>query len=192
VLDRARQLAPARQAPGHRGGDAPGGREGTEIAALFTTLAEHGAVRHFATVVRGEFGAVDGEVEEGGVDPDDATVAVGDDEALGHRLDHVERPRAAALFTTLAEHGAVRHFATVVRGEFGAVDEVEVAAVSRCTAARSGRWSRAPAPSSRRGRRARSCARPSAAVSRQGFYAKMRRYGLGDLDGSEEPDDADA
>jgi DNA-binding NtrC family response regulator len=29
-------------------------------------------------------------------------------------------------------------------------------------------------------------------LSRQGFYAKMRRYGLGDLDGSEEPDDADA
>lgn len=27
-------------------------------------------------------------------------------------------------------------------------------------------------------------------LSRQGFYAKMRRYGLGDLDGAEEADES--
>ena len=36
---------------------------------------------------------------------------------------------ALAVFAMLRDHGSVRHFTTVMRGDFGSVEEVEIAAV---------------------------------------------------------------
>lgn len=54
-------------------------------------------------------------------------------QARGRTLDHWlgrDEMEAQALFATLVDHGAVRRFATVIRGAYGGLEDVEVAAVS--------------------------------------------------------------
>ncbi|MFD0937654.1 transcriptional regulator PpsR, partial [Methylobacterium trifolii] len=47
------------------------------------------------------------------------------DRWLGH-----EETEAQALFSTLQDHGSVRRFSTVARGQYGGIEDVEIAAVS--------------------------------------------------------------
>lgn len=157
------------------------GREGTEIAALFTTLAEHGAVRHFATVVRGEFGAVD-EVEVAAV-----SVPGGDRPCFGFTLRSLPRRVAAAMPGSLP---GGRELPRSVEHMTELVGRVSMKALVRETTDLIERLCIEAALRITHDNRA--SAAEMLGLSRQGFYAKMRRYGLGDLDGSEEPDDADA
>jgi len=150
------------------------GREGTEIAALYTTLAEHGSVRHFATVVRGEFGALD-EVEVAAV-----SVPGGDRPCFGFTLRTLPRrvaavapggrelPRSVEHMTELVGRVSMK---ALVRETTDLIERLCIEAALRITHDN------------------RASAAEMLGLSRQGFYAKMRRYGLGDLDGTEEAED---
>ncbi len=59
-----------------------------------------------------------------------------EEQARGESLDRwVGRPGVDldALIATMREHGSVRHFSTIMRGEYGSNEEVEVSAVSVLT-----------------------------------------------------------
>ncbi|MCF4126287.1 transcriptional regulator PpsR [Methylobacterium sp. SyP6R] len=151
------------------------GREGTEVAALFTTLSDHGSVRHFATVVRGEFGAVD-EVEVAAV-----SVPGGDRPCFGFTLRTLPRrvaavapggrelPRSVEHMTELVGRVSMK---ALVRETTDLIERLCIEAALRITNDN------------------RASAAEMLGLSRQGFYAKMRRYGLGDLDGAEEADES--
>ncbi|MGX7706823.1 transcriptional regulator PpsR [Methylobacterium sp. Gmos1] len=150
------------------------GREGTEVAALYTTLAEHGSVRHFATVVRGEFGALD-EVEVAAV-----SVPGGERPCFGFTLRTLPRRVAAAAPGGRELPRSVEHMTelvgrvsmkALVRETTDLIERLCIEAALRITHDN------------------RASAAEMLGLSRQGFYAKMRRYGLGDLDGSEEAED---
>ncbi|WP_279357780.1 transcriptional regulator PpsR [Methylobacterium indicum] len=157
------------------------GREGTEIAALFGTLTEHGAVRHFATVVRGEFGAVD-EVEVAAV-----SVPGGDRPCFGFTLRSLPRRVAAAVPSGLP---GTRELPRSVEHMTELVGRVSMKALVRETTDMIERLCIEAALRITHDNRA--SAAEMLGLSRQGFYAKMRRYGLGDLDGSEDPEDGEA
>ncbi|MEH3148723.1 MAG: transcriptional regulator PpsR [Methylobacterium frigidaeris] len=150
------------------------GREGNEINALFGTLAEHGSVRHFATVVRGEFGAVD-EVEVAAV-----SVPGGEKPCFGFTLRSLPRRVAAAAPGGRELPRSVEHMTelvgrvsmkALVRESTDLIERLCIEAALRITHDN------------------RASAAEMLGLSRQGFYAKMRRYGLGDLDGPEEAED---
>ncbi|WP_018260066.1 transcriptional regulator PpsR [Methylobacterium sp. WSM2598] len=149
------------------------GREGTEINALFSTLVEHGSVRHFATVVRGEFGAVE-EVEVAAV-----SVPGGEHPCLGFTLRSLPRrvapaaggrelPRSVEQMTDLVGRVSMK---TLVRETTDLIERLCIEAALRITNDN------------------RASAAEMLGLSRQGFYAKLRRYGLGDLDGSEDTEE---
>jgi transcriptional regulator PpsR len=153
------------------------GREGTEIGALFGTLTEHGSVRHFATVMRGEFGAVD-EVEVAAV-----SVQSGEKPCFGFTIRSLPRRVAAAV-------PGGRELPRSVEGMTELVGRVSMKALVRETTDLIERLCIEAALRITNDNRA--SAAEMLGLSRQGFYAKLRRYGLGDLDGAEEPeDDAD-
>lgn len=156
------------------------GREGSEIGALFTTLAEHGSVRHFTTVIRGEFGAVD-EVEVAAV-----SVPGGERPCFGFTLRTLPR-RVAAASPSASPGGrelprSVEHMTelvgrvsmkVLVRETTDLIERLCIEAALRITNDN------------------RASAAEMLGLSRQGFYAKMRRYGLGDLDGVEATEEFD-
>ncbi|MGY2047834.1 transcriptional regulator PpsR [Methylobacterium sp. JK268] len=152
------------------------GREGAELSALFGTLAEHGSVRHFATVVRGEFGSVE-EVEVAAV-----SVPGGDKPCFGFTLRGLPRrvaappsggrelPRSVEHMTELVGRVSMK---ALVRETTDLIERLCIEAALRITNDN------------------RASAAEMLGLSRQGFYAKLRRYGLGDLDGPEEAEDGE-
>ncbi|RVU20745.1 transcriptional regulator PpsR [Methylobacterium oryzihabitans] len=153
------------------------GREGTEIGTLFATLAEHGSVRHFATVIRGEFGVVE-EVEVAAV-----SVPGGGRPCFGFTLRTLPRrvaavapggrelPRSVEHMTELVGRVSMK---ALVRETTDLIERLCIEAALRITHDN------------------RASAAEMLGLSRQGFYAKMRRYGLGDLDGAEEPEESES
>ncbi|MFE1598878.1 transcriptional regulator PpsR [Methylobacterium sp. ID0610] len=147
------------------------GREGTDLGALFGTLVEHGSVRHFATVMRGEFGAVE-EVEVAAV-----SVPGGEKPCFGFTLRSLPRrvataapggrelPRSVEHMTELVGRVSMK---ALVRETTDLIERLCIEAALRITNDN------------------RASAAEMLGLSRQGFYAKLRRYGLGDLDGTEE------
>ncbi|MBY0295826.1 MAG: transcriptional regulator PpsR [Methylobacterium sp.] len=152
------------------------GREGSEIGALFATLIEHGSVRHFTTVMRGEFGVVE-EVEVAGV-----SVPGGEKPCLGLTIRTLPRriaptsaggrelPRSVEQMTELVGRVSMK---TLVRETTDLIERLCIEAALRITQDN------------------RASAAEMLGLSRQGFYAKLRRYGLGDLDGNEDTDARD-
>ncbi|WP_336485360.1 transcriptional regulator PpsR [Methylobacterium nigriterrae] len=147
------------------------GREETEAAALFATLTEHGAVRHYATSLRGELGSVEA-VEVAAV-----SVAQGEHPCLGFTIRGAPRrpapapagghelPRSVEQMTELVGRVSMKN---LVRETTDLIERLCIEAALRIT------------------RDNRASAAEMLGLSRQGLYAKLRRYGIGDLDGAED------
>lgn len=167
------QLATEEQARGERL-DRWLGREETEAQALFSTLGDHGSVRHFATILRGRYGSVE-DVEVAAV-----SVAGGDQPCLGFTIRSTPRraapnfsgvrelPRSVEQMTELVGRVSMKN---LVRETTDLIERLCIEAALRIT------------------RDNRASAAEMLGLSRQGLYAKLRRYGIGDLDASEEVDE---
>ncbi|TXN25146.1 MULTISPECIES: transcriptional regulator PpsR [Methylobacterium] len=143
------------------------GREETEAQALFATLQEHGAVRHFATALRGSYGSSE-EVEVAAV-----SVSGGEQPCFGFTIRSMPRrpnaaastggglPRSVEQMTELVGRVSMK---TLVRETTDLIEKLCIEAALRIT------------------RDNRASAAEMLGLSRQGLYAKMRRYGIGDLD----------
>ena len=144
------------------------GREETEAQALFATLIEHGSVRRFSTVMRGAYGAVE--------DVEIAAVSVGGARpCLGFAIRSAPRriaegrlpagrevPRSVEQMADLVGRVSMK---TLVRETTDLIEKLCIEAALRIT------------------RDNKASAAEMLGLSRQGLYAKMRRYGVGDLDG---------
>jgi transcriptional regulator PpsR len=148
------------------------GRQGAEIDVLFSNLRAHGTVRHFSTVARGEFGTVeDVEIVAGSALGSGATrhaLAIrsegwrGGREKLGGR----ELPRSVEQFTELVGRVPMKN---LVRETTDLIERLCIQAALELT------------------RENRRSAAEMLGLSRQAFYVKLRRYGLGG-DAPEEDD----
>lgn len=145
------------------------GRDETEARTLFATLQDHGSVRRFATVVRGTYGGME-DVEIA------AVAAAGSPSCLGFSIRALP-PRSALNVGTRAEPRSVEQMAelvgrvsmkTLVRETTDLIEKLCIEAALRIT------------------RDNRASAAEMLGLSRQGLYAKMRRYGVGDLDAVED------
>lgn len=168
------QLATEEQVRGHPL-DRWLGREESEVAALFTTLAQHGSVRHFPTHVRGAYGTVE-EVEVAAV-----SATGGLQPYLGFTLRATPRravaasggreiPRSVEQMTELVGRVSMKN---LVRESTDLIERLCIEAALRITGDN------------------RAAAAEMLGLSRQGLYAKMRRYGIGDLDAPGSSDDGD-
>lgn len=162
------QLAAEGQAKG-RPIEAWLGRDETEARTLIATLLDHGAVRRFATVIRGAYGGME-DVEIA------AVAAPGTPPCLGFSIRALP-PRSALNVGTRTEPRSVEQMAelvgrvsmkTLVRETTDLIEKLCIEAALRIT------------------RDNRASAAEMLGLSRQGLYAKMRRYGVGDLDGGDE------
>jgi len=149
------------------------GRDETEAQALFATLGDHGVVRRFATVIRGAYGGVE--------DVEVAAVSVaGARPCLGFAIRPAPRRIAEGRFgggrevprsvEQMAELVGRVSMKTLVRETTDLIEKLCIEAALRIT------------------RDNRASAAEMLGLSRQGLYAKMRRYGVGDLDGPVEAD----
>ena len=150
------------------------GREETEATALFTTLTQHGSVRHFPTHIRGQYGGME-EVEVAAVSAGGGTQA-----CLGFTFRAAPRraapttggrelPRSVEQMTELVGRVSMK---TLVRESTDLIERLCIEAALRIT------------------RDNRASAAEMLGLSRQGLYAKMRRYGVGDLDAPDATDDS--
>jgi transcriptional regulator PpsR len=140
------------------------GRQGAEVDVLFSNLHAHGIVRHFSTVARGEFGTVeDVEIVAGSAVGNGVTchgLAIrsegwrGGREKLGGR----ELPRTVEQFTELVGRVPMKN---LVRETTDLIERLCIQAALELT------------------RENRRSAAEMLGLSRQAFYVKLRRYGLG-------------
>lgn len=143
------------------------GRPGVDMEVLFANLRAHGAVRHFSTILRGEFGSTE--------DVEIAAVAspVADPPCVGFTLRSAgwrasrdklggrELPRTVEQFSDLVGRVPLK---TLVRETTDLIERLCIQAALELT------------------RDNRASAADILGLSRQGLYAKLRRYGLGDLE----------
>lgn len=147
------------------------GRGETDALALFAMLRDHGSVRHFSTAMRGQYGSME-EVEVAAVSTSHAdqpcfgfTVRATPRRAApvhaggGHDL-----PRSVEQMTELVGRVSMK---ALVRETTDLIEKLCIEAALRIT------------------RDNRASAAEMLGLSRQGLYAKMRRYGIGDLDGND-------
>lgn len=147
------------------------GRPGVEIDVLFANLRTHGAVRRFSTVVRGEYGASE-DVEIAAASLAGAPPCIGlairtggwrdGREALGGR----ELPRTVEQFTQLVGRVPMKN---LVHETTDLIERLCIQAALELT------------------KDNRASAAEMLGLSRQAFYSKLRRYGLGDLGETEDP-----
>ncbi|WP_375459333.1 transcriptional regulator PpsR [uncultured Enterovirga sp.] len=147
------------------------GRSGVDFNVLVASLREHGSVQRFMTVVRGEYGSAE-DVEVSAV-----SVATGDQPCFGFTIRHAGRRQAHDV----ARSGEVQQSVSqltelvgrvslkdLVRETTDVVERLCIEAALELTADN------------------RASAAEMLGLSRQSLYAKLRRYGLGDLDGDDE------
>jgi transcriptional regulator PpsR len=147
------------------------GRPGVDIDVLFANLKTHGVVRHFSSIARGELGGSE-DVEIAGVAaPDDGEPCFGlTIRAIGwragrERLGGRELPRTVEHFTELVGRVPLKN---LVRETTDLIERLCIEAALELTDDN------------------RASAAEMLGLSRQGFYAKLRRYGLGNLDDAED------
>jgi transcriptional regulator PpsR len=151
------------------------GREETEAQALFATLVDHGAVRRFATVIRGTFGGIE-DVEVAAVSVAGARPCLGfairpsprripEGRFEGRLPGGRDVPRSVEQMAELVGRVSMK---TLVRETTDLIEKLCIEAALRIT------------------RDNRASAAEMLGLSRQGLYAKMHRYGVGDLDGPAE------
>lgn len=143
------------------------GRPGIDLPLLMVTLTEHGVVRNFSTIIRGQFGTVE-EVEISAVPaltgstPSYGFVirSLGARTALaGHRGRSL--PRSVEHLTELVGRVSLRD---LVRETTDVIEKLCIEAALELS------------------KDNRASAANMLGLSRQSFYAKLRRHGLGDLD----------
>ena len=143
------------------------GRPGIDLPLLMVTLTEHGVVRNFSTVIRGQFGTVE-EVEISAVPALSGSTpsygfvirSLGARTALaGHRGRSL--PRSVEHLTELVGRVSLRD---LVRETTDVIEKLCIEAALELS------------------RDNRASAANMLGLSRQSFYAKLRRHGLGDLD----------
>ncbi|MGN7125879.1 transcriptional regulator PpsR [Methylorubrum thiocyanatum] len=147
------------------------GREETDTLALFAMLRDHGSVRHFPTVMRGQYGSVE-EVEVAAVSASHAdqpcfglTIRATPRRAAPvHAGGSHDLPRSVEQMTELVGRVSMK---ALVRETTDLIEKLCIEAALRIT------------------RDNRASAAEMLGLSRQGLYAKMRRYGIGDLDGND-------
>lgn len=143
------------------------GRHAMEFNILVTNLREHGTVRHFFTLLRGEFDSSE-EVEISAV-----AVTSGEQPCLGFTIRGVSRrpdilvngrrelPRSVEQLTQLVGRVALRD---LVRESTDVIERLCIEAALELTGDN------------------RASAADILGLSRQSLYSKLRRHGLGDLD----------
>jgi transcriptional regulator PpsR len=164
------QLATAEQAKG-QSLDRWLGRPGVDMRVLINNLRQHGSVRIFATALRGEYG-LNTDVEVSGV-----SALEGDQPCLGFTVRNVgkraasdakkprELPRSVEELTELIGRMPLKD---LVRETTDVIERMCIEAALELTGDN------------------RATAAEMLGLSRQSLYAKLRRYGLGDLDPSED------
>lgn len=147
------------------------GRPGVDFNLLTSQLREHGSVRLFATVLQGELGSR--------IDVEICAVSVpdGDEPCFGFTIREVgqqkvvekaasrERPRSVEQLTGMVGRVPLKE---LVRESTDMIERLCIEAALEMTSDN------------------RASAAEILGLSRQSLYAKLRRYGLGDLDASEE------
>jgi transcriptional regulator PpsR len=148
------------------------GRPGVEIDVLFSSLRAHGSVRFFSTVSRGELGTTE-DVEivaasaVGGPAPIfGLTIRASGWRGGRERLGGRELPRTVEQFTELVGRVPMKN---LVRETTDLIERLCIEAALELT------------------RENRASAAEMLGLSRQAFYVKLRRYGLGDS-GDGEPE----
>jgi transcriptional regulator PpsR len=146
------------------------GRPGVDLDVLYSSLREHGAVRQFSTILRGEFGSQE-DVEIAAV-----SVLSGDQPCMGFTVRNVgwrsgvgalagrELPRSVEQFTDLVGRVSLKN---LVRETTDMIERLCIEAALELT------------------RDNRASAAEMLGLSRQSLYSKLRRYGLGDLEPEE-------
>lgn len=143
------------------------GRSGVDLNVLIANLREHGSVRNFATVMRGEYGTAE-EVEVSAV-----SVANGEQPCFGFTMRTIGRraapefraerglPQSVAQLTDLVGRVSLKE---LVRETTDVIERLCIEAALELTGDN------------------RASAAEMLGLSRQSLYAKLRRYGLGDLE----------
>lgn len=145
------------------------GRVGVDVDVLMASLREHGSVRNFATVVRGEFGLTQDVVISG------AAVATGPAALFGLTVRRTDRPaltggsetsitRSVEQLTALIGRTPLKD---IVRETTDLIEKLCIEAALKLT------------------KDNRASAAEVLGLSRQSLYIKLRRYGLGELDAGE-------
>ncbi len=142
------------------------GRPGIDVDVLFGNLRTHGSVRHFSTILRSQFGSTEDIEITAVAAPDGAQPCLGfairtsgwrsGRERLGGR----ELPRTIEQFTELVGRVPLKN---LVRETTDLIERLCIEAALELTHDN------------------RASAADMLGLSRQGFYTKLRRYGLGDL-----------
>jgi transcriptional regulator PpsR len=145
------------------------GRTGVDLNVLITNLRQRGAVRLFATVMRGEFGAST-EVEISGV-----AVTEGEQHCLGFTIRDVSRRLASEVRTT----GAGREMPRSVGQMTELVGRVPLKDIVRDTTDLIEQLCIEAALELTHDNRA--SAAEMLGLSRQSLYVKLRRFNIGDL-----------
>ena len=148
------------------------GRSGVDFNVLVASLREHGSIQRFMTVLRGEYGSNE-DVEVSAV-----LVATGDQPCFGFTIRRAgRRPAFDALrpanevqqsVSQLTELVGRVSLKDLVRETTDVVERLCIEAALELTGDN------------------RASAAEMLGLSRQSLYSKLRRYGLGDLDGDEE------
>lgn len=147
------------------------GRSGVDLNVLVASLREHGSVRRFSTVMRGEYGTTE-EVEVSAV-----AVADGDKPCFGLTIRNAGRRPPAGSPRPGGRTDAVSHLTELVgrvplkelvRETTDVIEKLCIEAALELTADN------------------RASAAEMLGLSRQSLYAKLRRYGLGDLEGDDD------
>ena len=152
------------------------GRPGVDLDVLFANLRAHASVRFFSTVARGELGTTE-DVEIAAASALGETAPVygltiratgwrGGRERLGGR----ELPRTVEQFTELVGRVPMKN---LVRETTDLIERLCIEAALELT------------------RENRASAAEMLGLSRQAFYVKLRRYGLGSGDGDSDDGDTD-
>jgi transcriptional regulator PpsR len=144
------------------------GRPGVDLNILMANLREHGSVRNFGTVVRGQYGSTE-EVEVSGV------AAVGED---GPCFGFIIRPVTARFGLETSLGGDLPSTVQQVTGMVGRVPLKEI--IRKTTDVIESLCIEAALEVSGDNR---ASAAQMLGLSRQSLYAKLRRHGIGDLDG---------
>ena len=146
------------------------GRPGVDLDVLYANLKTHGIVRRFSTLTRGEFGTSEdvevaaASVLEGAAHVYGFTIRRTAEGAGLDRLGGRELPRTVEQFADLVGRVPLKN---LVRETTDLIERLCIEAALDLT------------------RDNRASAAEMLGLSRQGFYAKLRRYGLGDLDGED-------
>jgi transcriptional regulator PpsR len=143
------------------------GRPGVDINALVANIREHGSVRHFATVLRGEYGAYEN------VEISAVSVPAGENPCFGFTIRNVGRneipkvrpknqlPRSVEQLTELVGRVPLKE---LVRETTDVIEKLCIEAALKLTDDN------------------RASAAEMLGLSRQSLYSKLRRFGISDVD----------